>query len=82
MFLGVITPSHTESSYFSCFYAKLGVFGYSYFTYENNKLTGTSSTLTLKEVGKKEFGRYLDLSCVVDDNQPQENDCRKAYQAF
>lgn len=28
------------------------------------------------------FGRYLDLSCVVYDNQAQEDDCRKAYQAF
>lgn len=27
-------------------------------------------------------GGYLDLSCVVYDNQPQEDDCRKAYQAF
>lgn len=26
--------------------------------------------------------RYLDLSGMVNDNQPQENDCRKAYQAF
>lgn len=26
--------------------------------------------------------RYLDLSGMVYDNQPQENDCRKAYQAF
>lgn len=26
--------------------------------------------------------RYLDLSGMVYDNQSQENDCRKAYQAF
>lgn len=26
--------------------------------------------------------RYLDFSGMVYDNQPQENDCRKAYQAF
>lgn len=26
--------------------------------------------------------RYLYFSCMVYDDQPQENDCRKAYQAF
>lgn len=49
----------------------------------------TSRLLTLKheQSGKRRKekvwrARYLDLSGMVYDNQPQENDCRKAYQAF
>lgn len=39
------------------------------------------STPTVKRI-RKVLQRYLDLSCMVYDNQAQENDCRKAYQAF
>lgn len=46
------------------------------------KLIKHSLIKTKNKKNNRVHQHYLYLPCMVDDNQPQENDCRKAYQAF